>query len=516
MITHLILPWDLSSATAMLPAVGEGRILFLDSPSKGTALPFHRKKLILVLSASRHFEQELREAGHEVHRRMGTSYAEGIRDWLREHPDDQVVVQQPAEWGIAQSIGALAGEDPRVTIVADRRFLVSREEFAAWANGRKLLRMEDFYRLQRKRFGLLMEPDGTPAGGQWNLDADNQKSAKALLKRGLPAPPLSFPPDAITAEVLQYVEGRQAPQWGSAEGFGFPVTRAQALEALDDFLLHRLADFGPYEDAMLHGEPTLYHSQLSVAMNIGLLHPLEMARAAEAAWRRGEVPLQSAEGFIRQVIGWREYVNGIYWLKMPDYRRVNYFGFTRPLPQLYWEPEQTDLACLRDTVSLVQQHAFVHHIPRLMILCNFAVLTGVNPGALSDWFWAAFADAMEWVELPNVVGMGTFGDGGLMASKPYVSSASYINRMSDHCGGCRYDPTLRTGPTACPFNYLYWSFLDDIRQGTLDVGQRMALVLKALERVPPAELAAMREERERFVAGLVPDRMGWVVRHDQG
>jgi deoxyribodipyrimidine photolyase-related protein len=490
--------------------------LFLDSPAKGEALPFHRKKLILVLSASRHFEQELREAGYEVHRRMGASYAEGIRDWLREHPDDQVVVQEPAEWGIAQSIGAVAEEDARVRIVPDQRFLVSRQEFAAWASGRKLLRMEDFYRMQRKRFGLLMEADGTPAGGNWNLDAENQKSAKALLKRGLPAPPITFPPDDITQGVMAYVAGRQAPQWGSAEGFGFPVTRAQALEALDDFLVHRLADFGPYEDAMLGGEPTLYHSQLSVAMNIGLLHPLEMARAAEAAWRRGDVPLQSAEGFIRQIIGWREYVNGIYWLKMPDYRRVNYFGFTRPLPQLYWEPEQTDLACLRDTVSLVQQHAFVHHIPRLMILCNFAVLTGVNPGALSDWFWAAFADAMEWVELPNVVGMGTFGDGGLMASKPYVSSASYINRMSDHCGGCRYDPAQRTGPTACPFNFLYWSFLDDIRQGTLDVGQRMALVLKALEKISAEELMAMRTERERFVAGLVPDRMGWVVRHDQG
>jgi deoxyribodipyrimidine photolyase-related protein len=410
----------------------------------------------------------------------------------------------------------LAAEESRVRIVADQRFLVSRAEFAAWAEGRKLLRMEDFYRLQRKRFGLLMEPDGTPAGGAWNLDAENQKSAKSLMKRGLPAPPLRFPPDAITTQVMDYVANRQAPQWGDLDGFGFPVTRAQALQALDDFIVHRLADFGPYEDAMLRGEPTLYHSQLSVAMNIGLLHPLEMARAAEAAWRRGEVPLQSAEGFIRQIIGWREYVNGIYWLKMPAYRTVNYFGFTRPLPQLYWEPERTDLACLRDTVTMVQRHAFVHHIPRLMILCNFAVLTGVNPGALSDWFWAAFADAMEWVELPNVVGMGTFGDGGLMASKPYVSSASYINRMSDHCGGCRYDPAKRTGETACPFNYLYWSFLDDIRQGTLDVGQRMALVLKALERIPPSELAAMQEERERFLTTIEPDRMGWVVRHDQG
>lgn len=219
---------------------------------------------------------------------------------------------------------------------------------------------------------------------------------------------------------------------------------------------------------------------------------------------------------MRQIIGWREYVNGIYWLTMPAYRQHSYFGFDRPLPQLYWEPERTDLACLRDSVRMVRETAYAHHIHRLMVLSNFATLAGVHPLRLSEWFWAGFADAMEWVELPNVVGMATFGDGGLLASKPYVSSAAYINRMSNYCGGCRYNPALRTGPDACPFNYLYWTFLDDIRRKQLDVGQRMALVFKGLERIPAPELAEMRAERERFLAALEPDEMGWRFDHDQG
>lgn len=514
MATHLVLPWDFSTATALLPENG-GRVLFLDSMAKGAALPFHRKKLVLVLSALRHFRDELREAGYEVHHRVGASYADGIRDWLRDHPDDRVVVQQPTEWGIARSIADLAAEDGRVEIRPDRRFLVSREWFAEWARGRTLFRMEDFYRAQRKRLGILMETPTTPAGGTWNLDAENRKTATALRKHGLPAPPLAFPPDGLTREVMALVDAR-ADHWGETEGFDYPVTRAQALAALEDFITHRLADFGPFEDAVLAGEPVLYHSRLSVAMNVGLLHPLEMVQAAEVAWREGRAPLQSVEGFVRQIIGWREYVNGIYWHRMPDYREVNYFGFTRPLPHLYWEPEATDLACLRDTVATVREHAYAHHIPRLMVLCNFAVLAGVDPGALSDWFWAGFADAMEWVELPNVVGMGTFGDGGLMASKPYVSSANYINRMSDHCSGCRYDPKARTGANACPFNYLYWTFLDDIRTRELGVGERMAMPLRNLEKIPAAELAAMHAERERFLAALEPERTGWVFRHDDG
>jgi len=532
--TWFVGPWELSTATAVLPpTAAAGRVLLIESTGKGSALPYHRWKLVLVLSALRHFVAELRAAGYDVDHRVAESYADGIRAHMEEFGPSEVLVQEPAEWGVAESIRKTGAR-----ILPDKRFLTSRAEFAGWAKGRKLFRMEDFYRWQRKRLDVLIQPDGAPVGGTWNLDTENRQTAKALEKAlrttGAAPVPVEFAADAVTLKVMRLVEGtgqrrnhggkegaEEPGHWGSVEGFNLPVTRAEALVALEDFLTHRLADFGPYEDAMLAGERYLYHSRLSAAMNVGLLHPREMIERAISRWEAGKkgtakVPLSSLEGFVRQIIGWREYVNGIYWQQMPAYREVNYFGFSRPLPQLYWEPERTELACLRDSVTMVRDTAYAHHIHRLMILCNFAVLTGVHPLRLSEWFWAGFADAMEWVELPNVVGMGTFGDGGLLASKPYVSSAAYINRMSNYCSGCRYDPKQRTGPDACPFNYLYWSFLDDIRLRQLDVGQRMALVLKQLEKIAPAELKAMRSERERFLAGLVADSTGWSFHHDQG
>ena len=534
--TWFVGPWELSTATAHLPPTpAKGRVLIIESTSKGAALPYHRWKLVLVLSALRHFVAELHAAGYEVDHRVAESYADGIRAHMAEFAPSEVLVQEPAEWGVSESLGfggtgngSLGSSRPPFPVplrfLPDRRFLTSRAEFAAWARGRKLFRMEDFYRWQRKRLKVLMQPDGEPVGGQWNLDRENRQTARALQKElkqrgGAPAP-RAFLPEEATRKVMRLVD-RMDHHWGSTAGFDLPVTRAQALQALDDFLTNRLAAFGPYEDAMLSRQRYLYHSRLSAAMNVGLLHPREMIERAIQRWEAGntgkvKVPLSSLEGFVRQIIGWREYVNGIYWQQMPAYREVNYFGFTRPLPQLYWDPEQTDLACLRDSVTMVRDTAYAHHIHRLMILCNFAVLTGVHPLRLSEWFWAAFADAMEWVELPNVIGMGTFGDGGLLGSKPYVSSAAYINRMSNYCSGCRFDPKQRTGPDACPFNYLYWTFLDDVQRKQFDVGRRMALVLKQLEEIPTAELKAMRGERERFLAGLEADSTGWSFHYDQG
>ncbi len=518
--TWFIGPWELSKATAHLPPTPTaGRVLLIESTDKGSALPWHRWKLVLVLSALRHFAEELRGEGYQVDHRVAPSYAKGIRDHIAEFGPSEVVAQEPAEWGISRSVGEVA------RLLPDRRFLTTRQEFARWAQGRKLLRMEDFYRWQRKRLRILVDRRGEPEGGRWNLDRENRQSARALLKRGLPRAPISFEHDAITRKVMRLVT-RMDHHWGSVDGFDLPVTRDQALAALKDFLDHRLADFGPYEDAMLSGQTYLYHSRLSAAMNVGLLHPREMIDAAIEQWQgvkrgtqneeRGTIPLQSLEGFVRQIIGWREYVNGIYWTQMPNYREANYFGFERPLPQLYWDPELTDLACLRDSVRMVKDHAYAHHIHRLMVLSNFANLAGVNPLRLSEWFWAGFADAMEWVELPNVVGMSTFGDGGLLASKPYVSSAAYINRMSNYCGGCRYDPKLRVGDDACPFNYMYWSFLDHVANKKFDVGQRMALVLKQAAAIPAEEMRAMKLQRQRFVESLKPDDTGWAFRFDQG
>jgi deoxyribodipyrimidine photolyase-related protein len=527
MRSYFVGPWELSQATAVLPATPrDGRILMADSLGKGSALPYHRKKLVLVLSALRHFRDELRAQGFEVDHRAAPSYADAIVAHAAEHRPSEVVVQQPAEWGIAQSLaqetlGArLAEHGVKLTLADDRRFLTPRAEFARWANGRKLLRMEDFYRWQRRRLGVLVDGNGDPLGGTWNLDRANRESARALKAHGVPPAPRAFPPDTLTRKVIALVD-TMPDHWGDTQDFDLPVTRAEALTALDDFLDHRLAAFGPYEDAMLRGEAYLYHSRLSAALNIGLLHPREIVDAVIARHlpRRANPdapPLQSVEGFIRQIIGWREYVNGLYWLHMPAYRERNYFGFTRPLPQAYWHPEQTDLVCLADSVRMVRDTAYAHHIHRLMILCNFATLAGVNPLRLSEWFWAGFADAFEWVELPNVVGMGTFGDGGLLGSKPYVSSAAYVNRMSDYCGQCRFDPKARTGDRACPFNYMYWTFLDDVRRRGLDVGARMALVLKQLERIPARELAEMRRLRDAFVEALEPDSTGWSFYYDQG
>jgi deoxyribodipyrimidine photolyase-related protein len=601
MRTWFVGPWELSSATALLPpSPADGRVLLVESTDKGDALPWHRWKLVLVLSALRHFAEQLRRAGYRVDHRVARSYAEGIRAHVAEYGPSEVIIQEPAEWGIGQSLGrefgtadraprdlspaedlprALSTPDgsarvlspperpPRdsstperssrvlsppdaalsppcvVRLVADRRFITSREAFAQWAGERKLLRMEDFYRWQRKRLGILIDPDGQPEGGQWNLDRENRQTARALQKRGLPPEPIAFPPDEITQRVMRLVtrmgtvdyqlpEPPDGPEpndhWGTVNGFNLPVTRAQALAALEDFLAHRLADFGPYEDAMLSGQTWLYHSRLSAAMNVGLLHPREMIDAAIARYRRGQaasrsalsgatpIPFQSLEGFVRQILGWREYINGIYWLRMPDYRSSNYFEFTRPLPALYWDPARTDLACLRDSVTMVRDHAYAHHIHRLMVLANFANLTGVNPLRLSAWFWAGFADAMEWVELPNVVGMATFGDGGLLASKPYISGAGYIDRMSNYCRGCRYNAKARTGENACPFNFLYWTFLDDIARRKLDVGQRMALALKQAQRIPAEEMQEMHAARTRFLATLEPDASGWRFDYDRG
>lgn len=529
MRTYFVGPWELSSATAVLPATpADGRVLLVESLGKGAALPYHRWKLVLVLASLRHFVEELRAAGFEVDHRAAPTYADGIRQHIARFAPSEVLVPEPAEWGISESLRALAaelaaatdtdgGSRTRVTLVPEQRMLVDRAWFAEWAAGRKLLRMEDFYRLQRRRLRLLIDVAGEPAGGAWNLDQANREHAKALLKHGLPAEPLRFQPDAIVDDVIALVD-TMPDHWGSTGGFDLPTSRAQALEALHDFIAHRLADFGPFEDAMLHARTYLYHSRLSAAMNVGLLHPREVVDAAVQAWDegRGTVPLQSVEGFVRQIIGWREYVNGIYWTRMPAYRDVNYFGFSRPLPAAYWEPEAIDLACVSDSVRMVRDTAYAHHIHRLMILANFATLTGVHPLRLSDWFWAAFADAFEWVELPNVVGMGTYGDGGTMSSKPYVSAAAYINRMSNYCSGCRYDPKVRTGSDACPFNYLYWTFLDDIRTRGLGVGQRMALVMKAIDQFPEAELAAMHDSRTRFLATLAPEATGWTFNADAG
>ncbi|MBS3744411.1 MAG: cryptochrome/photolyase family protein, partial [Wenzhouxiangellaceae bacterium] len=372
-----------------------------------------------------------------------------------------------------------------VHVLEDERFVSTPDEFAEWAGDRAQLRMEFFYRRMRRKTGLLMSEDGEPEGGQWNFDADNRRKWKGEPKS---ARPMSFAPDATTQAVLDLVD-RRIDSFGRLDGFDFAVTRAQARRALGHFVKTALPWFGDYQDALPDDEDFLFHSRLSAYLNIGLLDPLEVCRAVEAAWRAGDVPLNAAEGYIRQIIGWREFVRGIYWLKMPEYADENFLGGDKDLPEWYWSGE-TGMRCLQRAIENTRNNAYAHHIQRLMVTGNFGLLLGVRPKELCDWYLAVYADAFEWVELPNTLGMVLFGDGGLLASKPYAASGKYIQRMGDHCANCRYAVTERTGHDACPFNALYWDFLMR-NEDSLGGNPRMRMMYRNVERLAPADKAAI-------------------------
>jgi len=504
-----VAPWECSRAVANIPR--EPRedvvVVLLESVAKGSALPWHRQKLVLLLSAMRHFAASLEQAGYRVRFERAPSYAEGLSAIARELRTHRVVATEPREWDHMEELERartlLAEHGAELVLRPDRGFLATREQFATWAAGRKELRMEWFYRDMRRHHDVLMQPDGKPEGGTWNYDAENRKPWPK--GRAVPAP-FRVEPDAITREQMARVASWTG-RWGSVDSFGLPVTRRDAKVWLERFVTERLPEFGPYEDALVAGEHELLHSSLSSIINVGLLHPLEVVRRAEQAYRDGLVPIASAEGFVRQILGWREYMRGVYWHLMPGLRTTNALEATHDLPRWFWAPDgeayegtrsaPCDLPCLADSIRQVRDHGRTHHINRLMVQGNFATLFGVAPAALSRWFWAAFTDAYEWVELPNVAGMATWGDGGVIASKPYVSTGQYIQRMGNHCGSCRYDPKQRTGERACPFTLLYWDFLDRHR-ARFAQHPRMGMMVRNLERIPEGELVQIRREAAAF------------------
>jgi deoxyribodipyrimidine photolyase-related protein len=463
----------------------------------------------------RHFAQQLRAEG--VPLRYVEQHPGGLDDALAvaldEHTVDRVVLTEPGEWRVRELLERTARDGGvEIEFREDRHFLCTRAMFEAHAKGRKQLRMEYFYREMRQRHQVLMEGDAKdqPAGGQWNFDADNRE-AFGREGPGLLAPPLRFEPDETTREVMELVNAQQPPAPGRLAQFGWPVTRAQALAALEDFITHRLADFGRYQDAMWGGQPWLHHAMISSSLNLKLLDPREVIAAAEGAWRAGKVPLASAEGFIRQILGWREYVRGVYWLRMPDYADLNALDAHEALPAFYWTG-RTDMRCLADAVGQTLEHGYAHHIQRLMVTGLYALLLGVAPREVHAWYLAVYVDGVEWVELPNTLGMSQHADAGPpqgptpppgpMASKPYIATGQYIGRMSDHCRGCRFDPAQRTGERACPFTTLYWDFLAR-HQARLARNPRMALQVKNLQRVTPEEMAQIRERAQALRLGEV-------------
>ena len=501
----LILGDQLSPSLSSLKAADKAsdRVLMVEVAEEASYVRHHKKKIAFLFSAMRHFAGRLRDDGWQVdYVRLEDdgntgSFTGEVQRAIRRHQPASLLVCEPGESRVRATMETWAERfDLPTTILDDDRFICSRTDFARWAEGRKQLRMEHFYREMRQRTGLLMDGE-KPAGGRWNFDADNRKPAAPDL---LMPQPMRFDPDKTTQEVLRLVADRFGDHFGDLHPFWFAVTSAQAEAALDHFVETILPSFGDYQDAMLRDHRFLYHGVLSHTINAGLLDPLNVCRRVEAAYDSGRVPINAAEGFIRQIIGWREYVRGIYWRFMPGYRDNNVFGASRALPDFYWTGE-TDMACLKAAITQTKEEAYAHHIQRLMVTGNFAMLAGVDPRAVHEWYLMVYADAYEWVELPNTLGMSQFADGGLLASKPYAASGNYINKMSDYCGGCRYDVKQKTGDSACPFNALYWDFLDrnaDVLRGN----PRLTNVYATWNRMDGDRQAAYRKSAAAFLATL--------------
>lgn len=493
------LSFDLASLTAL--DAQRDAILMVEVMEEARHVPHHPQKIALIFSAMRHFASALKLRGFCVHYvslddpQNAGSVPEELLRWQSLLKPDELHITECGDWRLEHSLktcGLL------IQWHSDTRFLCSREAFANWAKEKKQLRMEFFYREMRQKSGLLMNSDGTPVGGSWNFDADNRK---ALPKKGVAAPyPARFSADAITQDVLQLVRKHFASHYGSIDVFDYPVTHADAQSLWEYFLDYGLAGFGDYQDAMATDEPFLFHARISAALNIGLLDVRKLCRDVESAWQSGRIRLNAAEGFIRQLIGWREYVHGVYWLKMPDYAGYNAFANSRSLPEFYWTGK-TQMNCMRQAIGQSLEYAYAHHIQRLMVTGNFALLAGIAPEEICEWYLAIYMDAFDWVELPNTLGMVMHADGGFLGSKPYCASGQYINRMSDYCSGCAYNVRESTSDDACPFNALYWHFI--MRHGELlRTNHRMAMTYKNLERQTESKRQALWERGQRLLNKL--------------
>ena len=501
---RIILGDQLSKSISSLEEANQEQdIIFIcETWEQATHVKHHKKKIAFLFSAMRHFAKILEADGYKIEyvklddpKNTGTLLGE-IQRTLNSNTIRRIVITHPSEYHILADIKKLeAIINIPIEIMHDNRFFSSIEDFAIWAKNRKQLRLEIFYREMRKKYSILMNGN-KPEGGKWNFDTENRKSPS---KNTIIPKPYIAKIDDLTYEVIELVSKNFSEHFGDLYPFYFAVTRNEALKILDHFIEHRLIHFGDYQDAMLENEPWMFHSHISFYLNCGLLLPIECVRAAENAYYQGKVPLNAVEGFIRQIIGWREYVRGIYWLKMPEYAQENFFEANRNLPNFYWTGD-TKMNCLHQCISETKQNAYAHHIQRLMILGNFALLTGINPKEVNEWFFIVYADAFEWVELPNVSGMILFADGGYLASKPYAAGGSYINKMSNYCKNCTYKITKKNGPDACPFNYLYWDFLVRNRE-KLESNPRINMMYKTYDRMEVEKKQQIIQDSKAFLDG---------------
>jgi deoxyribodipyrimidine photolyase-related protein len=493
---------------AKMPALAEldrdhDAVLIAEVRGEAEHVPSHRQRTTLFLSAMRHFALQLIDKGYRIRyvrlddRANTGSLGSELGRAIETMGPERLQVVQPGDHRVeAQIREAAESHDVPLEVLEDTSFTCSLEAFEAWAgDGRQELVMEFFYRERRRALNVMVEEDGKPVRGKWNFDEDNRQAFKEAPEVPRPYRPR---PDELTREVMALVQRTWPDAPGRMDGFHWPVTRKEALRALRDFVENRLHNFGTYEDAMWAGEPVLYHSRLSSSLNLKLLRPQECIDATLEAYEKGRAAVNDVEGFIRQIIGWREFIRGVYYHEGPGYLHRNGLGHRGALPDFYWTGV-TEMNCMQHCLGEVLDHAWGHHIPRLMVLGNFALIAGVHPVAINHWFLAMYVDAVDWVTAPNVIGMSQHADGGVVGTKPYAGSANYINRMSNYCQGCRYDPKQRTGDDACPFNTFYWDFMIRHRE-RFAANRRMGLALKNVDRLDESEREAIRSQAAKLRA----------------
>lgn len=497
--------------------LGQDCVVMIEATGESTHVWSHKIRTTLFLSAMRHFAAALQAKGWPVdYRRLDThhheSLAEGLAAAVAQHQPAGVIGVEPGDLRVRADLDSAVksvtdqaaksranSTNHLIEWREDRHFLCTLPQFRKWAGKSTSLRMEFFYRQMRKQYKVLLDDAGEPVGGQWNFDADNRKSFGKAGPQNVPSTP-RFAPDAITQEVIALVNEKFADHPGTLSNFNWPVTRPQALLALDSFITDRLPGFGPHEDAMWTNLAFGWHSLLSSSLNLKLLSPLEVIQAAENAWKKHGLDLASVEGFVRQILGWREFMRGVYFLDMPALKTANHYDHQNALPAWYWTAN-TRMNCMKQCLTQTLDNGYSHHIQRLMVTGMFGVTAQISPQQLCDWYLAVYVDAVEWVELPNTAGMALFANGGRFTSKPYIASGAYIKRMSNYCSGCQYEPETRAGPNACPMTTLYWNFLDD-HEASFAGSPRTALMVKNLQRMSADDRAAVKKTAQAMLTNL--------------
>jgi deoxyribodipyrimidine photolyase-related protein len=493
---------DLSGAALRDFDLENDEVFMVESIPEAQYVWSHKAKIALFLSAMRHFANELKDRNYPLTyiQQSSLSIVDALKEKIIQEQITCLICVEPGEWRLKQQIEELARTlSIQLEMRSDDHFYCSREEFVAWASDKKELRLEYFYRLMRKTHGILIDADGNPEGGQWNFDQDNRKPYPKKGP-GIIEAPVFFEPDLITQEVLQFVNETYVSHPGTLDDFQWPVNREQALEALNYFVEYRLRNFGVFQDAMWTDTPFGWHSILSSSLNLKLLNPREVIDAVLTAWKQYSLDLSTVEGFIRQILGWREFVRGMYYLDMPKMAQDNYYDHQRQLPKWYWSGK-TQMACMKDAIGQTLQYGYAHHIQRLMVTGNFALLAEILPSEVCDWYLAIYVDAIEWVELPNTAGMALFANGGRFTSKPYIASGAYIKRMSNYCGSCQYKPDVRFGETACPITTLYWNFLIKHRE-QFDSSPRTRLMTANLKRISLEDQSAIVDHAQYLLNHL--------------